>query len=72
AYDKVCWIEFSPDGKKLAYIAVADGKWYVVFGKKKSEAYDGVCYLTFSPDGKQLAYVTREGNEFWKRIMKVE
>jgi len=51
---------------------VADGKWYVVCGKEKSKAYDKVCWIEFSPDGKQLAYVTREGNEFWKRIMKVE
>jgi len=56
----------------LAYIAKVGVKWYVLCGEEMSEAYDNVRYLTFSLDGKKLAYVTIEGNEFWKRIMKVE
>jgi len=72
AYDDVRWIEFSPDGKQLAYEAKIDDKWYVVCGKEKSEPYDDVSWITFSPDGKKLAYATIEGNECWKRIMKVE
>ena len=46
--------------------------YFVYHNGDRSEPYDDVSWITFSPDGKKLAYATIEGNECWKRIMKVE
>jgi len=55
-YDKIGKLQFSPDGKTLAYRVKIDDKWYVISGNDKYGPYDYLEYLQFSPDGKNLAY----------------
>ncbi len=57
-------LQFSPDGKTLAYNAKIDSKWYVIAGKEKAGPYDDVIEFKFSSDGKTLAY-TAQINYLW-------
>ncbi len=54
---------FSPDGKRLAYIAQEGGQRFVVLDGKPGAKYEAVYKgtLTFSPDSKRLAYVAGKG-----------
>jgi len=61
------FIVFSPDGRKVAYMAKEGGKWFVVVNNKTGKDYDSVGDLTstpiFSPDSKMVAYTVREGEK---------
>jgi Tol biopolymer transport system component len=48
----------SPDGKRLAYIALEGSQRFVVLDGKPGAKYEAVYKgtLTFSPDGKYLLY----------------
>lgn len=50
---------FSGDGRRLAYIAIRENKYFVVLDGQESKEYDGVNLhsLRFSRDGKHFAYV---------------
>ena len=54
---------FSPDSKKVIYVALKDRKQFVVVNGVEEERYDGIGggSFTFSPDGKRLAYAARNG-----------
>jgi len=54
---------FSPDGKRLAYIAQEGGQRFVVLDGKPGAKYEAVSKgtLTFSPDSKRLAYFAGNG-----------
>jgi Tol biopolymer transport system component len=54
---------FSPDGKRLAYIAQEGGQRFVVLDGKPGARYEAVYKgtLTFSPDSKRLAYFAGKG-----------
>ncbi len=54
---------FSPDGRRLAYIADEGGQRFVVLDGKPGAKYDAVYKgtLTFSPDSKRLAYFAGKG-----------
>ncbi len=51
-------IVFSPDGKRIAYVASQDDRWRVVVDGVDGTAYDriDVGAPTFSPDSRHLAY----------------
>jgi Tol biopolymer transport system component len=49
-------LQWSPDGKRLAYAAMKEGSHYVVLDGKRSEPYGSVWELTWSPDGRTLVY----------------
>jgi len=55
---------FSPDGKRLAYIAQEGGQRFVVLDGKPGARYETVYKgtLTFSPDSKRLAYFAGKGS----------
>jgi WD40 repeat protein len=74
--DEVCWdafyIEkpflFSPDSKRVAYVAKvgekrfnASEKWSAVVDGKEERPYDGIGGLNFSPDSRHVAYVAGAG-----------
>jgi WD40 repeat protein len=54
---------FSPDGKRLAYIAQEGSQRFVVLDGKPGAKYEAVYKgtLTFSPDSKRLAYFAGTG-----------
>jgi hypothetical protein len=54
-------LTFSPDGKRLAYVAMKGGKRFIVEGGKAGPEFDGVSRPRFSPDGKRLGYWGRNG-----------
>lgn len=60
---------FSPDGKHYAYIG--DGQQVVLDGKEYKK-YDWVWNLAFSSDGKYLTYNSELGDEFWRRVDRVD
>jgi roadblock/LC7 domain-containing protein len=70
--DEVCWdafyaekpFLFSPDGKRVAYVAKVgekrlnvSEKWSVVVGGVEQRPYDGIGDLNFSPSSRHVAYV---------------
>ncbi len=59
-------IIFSPDGKRLAYVASNSGKWFVVVDGKEGKKYDGlVSALSFSPDSRHVVYTaSADGKSF--------
>lgn len=54
-------LTYSPDARRVAYIAEKGGKKYVVVdgvpGKKGYNALSGISLGTFSPDSKRVAYI---------------
>lgn len=47
---------FSPDSKRLAYVAGNDGKQFLVLDGKEHGPYGDVRHVVFSPDGRQAAW----------------
>ena len=63
AYDDIGGIEFSPDGKHVAFVAKKSEHKFVVLDSKPGAKYDDIDgLLTFSPDSKRLAYVATNYN----------
>ncbi len=52
---------FSPDSKRVAYVARTSSKQRVVVDGKEEKQYDAIVVgtLVFSPDSKHVAYVAR-------------
>ena len=58
-------IVFSPDGKRIAYVAgLEGGKKTVVIGGGKGSAHDDVRSPVFSSSSKEVSYIAREGSEW--------
>ena len=49
-FDRVGYLYFSEDGRKYAYEAISEKKWFAVFNGTKTEAYDDIGLYDFSPD----------------------
>lgn len=59
---------FSPDGKRVAYMAQKDDFWYVIVdGQQQAQGYRRIGEIVFSLDGKELAYVAYDEN--YKRLL---
>ncbi|MDI6741367.1 MAG: hypothetical protein QMD11_01415, partial [Smithella sp.] len=56
-------LAFSPDGKRVAYVAKSGDKSFVVVDGKEEKPYDyvGNGSLIFGPDSKRLAYAVESG-----------
>jgi Tol biopolymer transport system component len=65
-YDKVgqSGVVFSPDGRRLAYAALKNGRWFAVVDGKAGTEYDQVGALVFSPDGRRVAYGAKKGDKW--------
>jgi hypothetical protein len=74
--EDICWdafytaqpFLFSPDSKRVAYVAKVgekrfnvSEKWSAVVDGKEKQAYDGIGGLIFSPDSRHMAYVAGAG-----------
>ncbi len=74
-YDAINFVNFSPDGSKLAYIAKEKKESFVVVEDKEGKRYDnivgqsyeGITYgagnVVFSPDSQRIAYVASKSNK---------
>ena len=47
---------FTPDGRKLAYVARKNGKYFLVVNGIKGTDYDFIGLFGFSQDGNHVAY----------------
>jgi hypothetical protein len=54
---------FSPDSRKLAYVASKMGKSFLVVDGKQGADYDALGYFEFSRDGKHLAFTAKKGDK---------
>jgi len=65
-WDNLAEAVFSPEGKRLAYMAQKEGKWSVVLDGQAQQPFDALAEgsLLFSPDGKHLAYAARTGRKW--------
>jgi Tol biopolymer transport system component len=54
---------FSPDGKRMAYVAKRNGKEFAVVDGTEGKEYDSVCIPVFSPDSKRIVYVVEQGGK---------
>ena len=66
-YDKIgaTGIVFSPDNRRVAYLAQEGDKWFVVVDGKEQKQYDRFIKdsLVFSPDSQSLAYAAEVSNK---------
>ena len=72
AYDQIgSEVVFSPNSRRLAYVAVTGGHWQIVDnGKMEGKNYDGISNgpLEFSPDSQHLACVVLCGTK-WRLVV---
>jgi Tol biopolymer transport system component len=74
-FDLIGDLVFSPDGKKLAYIALIKNEKFkrlIVVDGKKTEEFDDVWQPVFSPDGKKVMFYALKSKELWKKVIDVE
>ena len=64
-YENVKNLIFSPDGKRLAYVANDSGKWFAVIDGNEENRYDRSKIPVFSPDSKQVAYAVRNEDKWF-------
>ena len=57
-------VGFSPDSRRVAYVAARGGKRFVVVDGVEAKEYDAIPALVFGPDSRRVAYVaTRRGEQ---------
>lgn len=54
---------FSPDSKRVAYVAERSGRKLAVIDGREGKDYDAVGDITFSPDSQRVAYMAAQGAE---------
>jgi Tol biopolymer transport system component len=64
-YDAVGAIALSPDGRRIAYGALAAGKWRMIIDGKEGAGFSTVKSPLFSPDGRHLAYQAMSGEKWY-------
>jgi len=62
-------LAFSPDGKRFAYVARKDQKWFLILDGASLKEYDEIITSPiFSPDSQRLAFVARQGSKYFAVI----
>jgi len=66
-YDEIGPVIFSPDGKRVAYPAKRDSKWFMVVDGQEGPEYDKISLSreVFSPDSKRLVYGAMKGDKWF-------
>jgi WD40 repeat protein len=66
-YDNVVSLLFSPDGRRLAYLAAKGTRerheQFLVVDGREGKKYENVGSLRFSPDSRHLAYIVTAGEQ---------
>ncbi len=77
-YDEIGWIDFSPDGRRLAYSARQGATWRVIVDGAALGNYELVIpfagvehHAFFSPDGRRIAYAAKRGGK-WLAVIDGE
>jgi hypothetical protein len=75
SYADILHVTWSPDGKRLAFLAKGADGWRVVCadakGERKSDAFDELGPPRFHSGGKHLAFGARKGRELWWKVMEL-
>jgi hypothetical protein len=58
----------SPDGRRSAYAARREERWWMVVDGAPLGPWDGIAEVKFSPDGRRLAFVAQAG-ERWSVVV---
>jgi hypothetical protein len=67
-YDKINGLVFSPDGKRVAYMALDGQRQLMVVDGHAGEGYAQVAVPVFSPNGKHVAYSAKKGEHMLEVI----
>jgi len=67
-YEGIGDVSLSPDGRRIVYTAIAEGKWRVVVDGKEEDTFDVFERPKFSPDGKHVACQGRKG-DLWHLVV---
>jgi len=63
-YDGLSALIFSPDGKRVAYVAIKGQKQMVVVDSQEGTEYDGILgAIAFSPNGQRVAFSAMRGKK---------
>ncbi len=69
-YEGILHITFSPDGKRIAFVARKGKKWQIVCGDEKSDLFDEVGKPVFDESSKRIAFGARSGREIWWKVLE--
>jgi hypothetical protein len=60
-------ISFSPDSKRIAYVARDKDQWFMVVDGKEGNRFDEILKYSpvFSPDSKRVAYAARDKDQWF-------
>jgi len=66
-YELIYNTDFSPDGRRLGYVAERNGRMVAVVDGQEDTPYDWIegGYLTFSPDSEHVAYAAEENGRWF-------
>lgn len=67
-YAAVGSLALSPDGRRVAYGALASGKWRLVVDEIEGPPFDAIEMALFSPDGAHVSYQAMAG-ERWHLVV---
>ncbi len=67
-YDSII---FSPDSKRLVYIAKERDESFLILNGQRQNPYDEILYPIFSPDSDRLAYTVKK-DDFWHLVIDKE
>ena len=71
AYDAVTHVQFGPNGKRLAYVAIRAGKEMVVVDGVATRQYDSCRNLLFG-DPASLHFIAIQGEEVFRVEVEIE
>jgi len=59
-YERIIHLQFSQDGRRLAYVVREGEKYFVIVDGTEGKRYDHIWGLQFSPDGEEIVYIAEE------------